>query len=58
MGEESGRDKPVGIGTVGMLLNLATTLIVSRLTPPSPEEIREMVENVRVPREVGAALDV
>ncbi|MCG8455005.1 MAG: cation acetate symporter [Holophagales bacterium] len=44
-----------GIGTVGMVLNLATTLVVSRLTPPPPEEIQEMVENVRVPRGAGAA---
>ena len=46
-----------GIGTVGMLLNLATTLIVSRLTPPPPKEIQEMVESVRVPRGAGAASD-
>ena len=46
-----------GIGTVGMLLNLVTTLVVSRLTPPPPEEIQEMVENVRVPRGAGAAAD-
>jgi cation/acetate symporter len=44
-----------GIGTVGMLLNLATTLIVSRLTPPPPKEIQELVESVRVPRGAGAA---
>jgi len=44
-----------GIGTVGMVLNLVTTVVVSRLTPPPPEEIQEMVENVRVPRGAGAA---
>jgi cation/acetate symporter len=43
-----------GIGAVGMVLNLVTTLVVSRLTPPPPPEIREMVENVRVPRGAGA----
>ncbi len=47
-----------GIGTVGMLLNLGTTLTVSRLTPPPSEEIQAMVENVRVPRGAGAALDI
>jgi cation/acetate symporter len=46
-----------GIGTVGMILNLATTLIVSRLTPPPPQEIQEMVESIRVPRAAGAASD-
>lgn len=44
-----------GIGTVGMVLNFVTTFVVSRLTAPPPEEIQEMVENVRVPRGAGAA---
>lgn len=44
-----------GIGAVGMVLNLVTTAVVSRLTPPPTEEIQEMVENVRVPRGAGAA---
>ncbi|MCB1055740.1 MAG: cation acetate symporter [Acidobacteria bacterium] len=44
-----------GIGTVGMVLNLVVTLVVSRITPPPPEEIQEMVENVRVPRGAGTA---
>jgi len=39
---------PQGIGTVGMLLNFAVTLVVSRLTPPPPAEVRELVENIRV----------
>ena len=46
-----------GIGTVGMLLNLVTTLVVSRMTPPPSQEIQEMVENVRVPRGAGKALE-
>ncbi len=40
---------PEGIGTVGMLLNLAVTSIVSRLTPPPPREIQDLVESIRVP---------
>ena len=38
-----------GIGTVGMILNLVVTLIVSRLTPPPPPEIQQMVEDLRSP---------
>ncbi len=34
---------PEGIGTVGMILNVIVTLIVSRLTPPPPAEIQELV---------------
>ncbi len=44
-----------GIGTIGMILNLVVTYVVSRLTPPPPAEIRQMVEDVRVPRGAGTA---
>ena len=44
-----------GIGTVGMVLNLIVTYTVSRMTPPPPREVREMVQSVRVPRGAGAA---
>ncbi len=44
-----------GIGTVGMLLNLVTTLVVSRLTPPPSEEIQQLVEEIRVPRGASEA---
>ena len=43
-----------GIGTVGMIVNLIVTIVVSRLTPPPPQEIQDMVESVRTPR--GARL--
>ena len=46
---------PEGIGTVGMLLNVVISLIVSRLTPPPPESVQEMVESIRIPRGAGAA---
>ena len=38
-----------GIGTVGMILNFAVTLIVSRLTPPPPQEVQDMIEDLRSP---------
>ncbi|NEO34137.1 MAG: cation acetate symporter [Symploca sp. SIO3C6] len=38
-----------GIGTVGMIINLFVTVVVSRLTPPPPTEIQEMVEDLRMP---------
>jgi cation/acetate symporter len=41
---------PEGIGAVGMLLNVATTVVVSACTPPPPAEIRALVESIRVPR--------
>jgi cation/acetate symporter len=41
---------PQAIGAVGMLLGFLVTWTVSRLTPPPPEEIRELVEGIRYPR--------
>lgn len=38
-----------GIGTLGMILNLIVTLVISRLTPPPPPHIQEMVEDLRSP---------
>lgn len=45
-----------GIGTVGMVLNFLVTLVVSRLTPPPPEEVQEMVEQLRLPIDASPAL--
>ena len=47
---------PEGIGTVGMVLNFVVTYIVSRLTPPPPLAVREMVESLRSPEEDIAPL--
>lgn len=44
---------PEGIGTLGMALNFAVTLTVSHFTPEPPEEVQTMIENIRVPRELG-----
>ncbi len=47
---------PEGIGTVGMMINLIITFVVSRLTPPPPLEVQEMVAHLRSPEEDGAFL--
>ncbi len=41
---------PEGFGTVGMLLNFAVAVLVSRLTPQPPEEIQHIIEDIRIPR--------
>jgi cation/acetate symporter len=46
-----------GLGTVGMVLNFAATILVSLMTPAPPQEIQDMVESVRIPRGAGAAVD-
>lgn len=45
-----------GIGTIGMLLNLVVTLVVSRLTPPPPAHIQALVEELRTPGDAPLAL--
>jgi len=41
---------PEGIGTLGMLINFAVAFLVSQATPPPPEHIQELVEEIRVPK--------
>ena len=38
-----------GIGAVGMVINVVSALIVSRMTAPPPQHIVDLVESVRVP---------
>lgn len=44
---------PEGIGTIGMLLNFAVTLVVSRFTPEPPESVKQQVEMIRYPNYHG-----
>ncbi|MBL4715400.1 MAG: cation acetate symporter [Bacteroidia bacterium] len=41
---------PEGIGTLGMILNFATAIIISKFSNDPPLEVQEMVENIRVPK--------
>jgi cation/acetate symporter len=49
---------PEGIGTVGMLLNFAVTMGVSRVTPPPPAQIQVLVDLIRIPRGAGEAHEI
>lgn len=40
---------PEGIGTLGMILNFIAAYTVSRFTAEPPEDIQNLVENIRVP---------
>ena len=46
---------PEGFGTVAMLANFAVALVVSYMTPPPPQSVQEIVENIRIPRGSGEA---
>ena len=41
---------PEGIGTIGMIINFIVSLIVSRLTKPTPNKILDLVESIRYPK--------
>ncbi len=49
---------PEGIGTLGMILNFAVSLTIMKFTPAPPQEVQEMVENIRFPRGAGEAHDI
>lgn len=41
---------PEGIGTLGMLLNLAVSFAVGMIFPEPPEDVQELVESIRYPK--------
>lgn len=46
---------PEGIGTLGMLVNMAVSVTVAQFTTPTPDNVKEMVESIRFPRGSGEA---
>lgn len=48
---------PEGIGTLGMLLNFMVSIIVSKFTPPPPQHIQDLVEEIRIPRGATSAIN-
>jgi cation/acetate symporter len=46
---------PEGIGTLGMLINFAVSFAVSKFTPPPPQHVQDLVEDIRIPRGAGEA---
>ncbi|AKP50925.1 sodium:solute symporter family protein [Cyclobacterium amurskyense] len=48
---------PEGIGTLGMVINFVVCYVVSKLTPPPPADVQEMIQEIRIPRGAGEAHD-
>ncbi len=48
---------PEAFGAVGAMLNFASAYVVSKITPPPPEHIQHLVEDIRVPIGSGSAVD-
>ena len=42
---------PEGFGTVAMIINFMVSLIVCQFTTAPPQEVQEIVENIRIPKE-------
>ncbi len=49
---------PEGIGTLGMAVNFAVAIAVSRFTPAPPPEAQRLVERIRLPRGAGEAHEI
>ena len=46
---------PEGIGTLGMLLNFVVSFVVMKFTKVPPQNVQELVEDIRYPRGAAAA---
>ena len=48
---------PEGFGTIAMLLNFIVSIIIMKFTPEPPQEVQDIVENIRIPSGAGEASD-
>ena len=46
---------PEGIGVLGMLINFAVAFTVNRFTGPTPDHVKDLVDDVRIPSGAGVA---
>lgn len=46
---------PEGFGTIAMLLNFIVSIVIMRFTPDPPQEVQDIVENIRIPSGAGDA---
>ena len=52
-----GTIKSTSFGAIGAAINFAVAYVVSGMTKETPQEIKELVESVRIPKGAGAAVD-
>jgi len=46
---------PEGFGTVAMIVNFVISIVVSRFTPAPPQNVQDIVEDIRIPSGAGEA---
>lgn len=48
---------PEGFGSIAMLVNFAVSIVVMRFTSAPPQNVQEIVEDIRIPSGAGKAVD-
>ncbi len=48
---------PEGFGSIGMAINFVVCYVVSMATPAPPQEVQDMIQEIRIPRGAGSAHD-
>lgn len=46
---------PEGFGSVAMVVNFVVSIAIMQFTPPPPEDVQEIVEDIRIPSGAGEA---
>ncbi|MEM8935413.1 MAG: sodium:solute symporter family protein [Pseudomonadota bacterium] len=46
---------PEGIGTIGMFVNFTVAIVIAKLTKPTPVEVQDLVDDIRIPSGAGVA---
>lgn len=46
---------PEGFGTLAMLLNFIVSIVIMKFTPEPPQDVQDIVENIRIPSGVAEA---
>lgn len=46
---------PEGFGSVAMLVNFTVSILINKITPEPPQEVQEIVEDIRIPSGAGEA---
>lgn len=49
--------KSTSFGAIGAMVNFAVAYVVAGMTKETPQEIKDLMESVRIPRGAGAAVD-
>tara|TARA_R110002096_G_scaffold410508_1_gene610247 strand:- start:2647 stop:4377 length:1731 start_codon:yes stop_codon:yes gene_type:complete len=46
---------PEGFGTIAMILNFIVSIVIMKFTPDPPQDVQDIVENIRIPSGAGDA---